>query len=266
MEFLRFGSSIPGEYWGCCACDIIQNFNEDPDTPASIQLVEGDGGSTLGKFAGKTYRDIFLQRLVYGTFSADPARAKNHAFIAILSAKQCNTAVGKKWLRLLKAQGFEFVRSVNNSVWNAKNYIFMMVRNVGPNAIDDQFAPPPFWEDLPSRVPEARSYLYNGGTIPGIEITTAIKEAQKPLYDALPQGVFYTEEDLKKEGIPITYAGVRSTTSHYHGRFQIGYPQQSAAERERYQAAAKTLMKPAENKPSAFPQKAVMATPPVAQS
>lgn len=261
MEFLRFGSSIPGSYWGCCACDIIQNFNEDPDTPASIQLVEGDGGSTLGKFAGKTYRDIFLQRLVYGTFSVDPARAKNHAFIAILSAKQCNTAIGKKWLTLLKAQGFEFVRSVNNSVWNAKNYIFMMVRNVGPNAIDDQFKPPAFWQDLPSVVPEPSIE-----PLVGAELTAAIKEKQKPLYDALPQGVFYTEADLKKEGIPITYAGIRSTTSHYHGNFQIGYPQQSAAERERYQAAAKALMKPAEPKPSAFPQKAVMAASPIAQS
>ena len=43
MEFLRFGSSIPGSYWGCCAFDIIQNFGAyDPDDPLSIEMVDGE--------------------------------------------------------------------------------------------------------------------------------------------------------------------------------------------------------------------------------
>jgi hypothetical protein len=133
VEFLRFGSSIPGSYWGCCACCIIQNFTVEPDGPASIELVEGDGGTPLGRFAGKTYHEVFRQRLRYGTFSAKDM--PNHAFIAILSKTQLGSAIGKKWLAILKAEGFEFLRTVNNSVWNVENYIFILVRNVGPNAV-----------------------------------------------------------------------------------------------------------------------------------
>ena len=50
MEFLRFGSSIPGGYWGCCACCIIQNFKFDPKAKASIQLVSGDSGTLSQRF------------------------------------------------------------------------------------------------------------------------------------------------------------------------------------------------------------------------
>jgi hypothetical protein len=238
MEYLRFGSSIPGSYWGCCACCIIQNFNVDPDAKASIQLVEGDAGSTLGKFAGKTYHEIFRQRLRYGTFSTKDM--PNHAFIAILSKTQVASADGKKWLAILKAEGFEFLRTVNNSVWNADNYIFILVRNVGPNAVKDQFKPPKAWTDLPSVVPEPwKDYGHAEGTDFSSEGYTArIKAAQKPLYDALPQGVFYTEKELEAEGIPITYAGKRP---HQHGKFAIGYPQQLKAKRIEFEAALATM-------------------------
>lgn len=267
MEFLRFGSSIPGSYWGCCACCIIQNFTVEPDAAASIQLVEGDGGSTLGKFAGKTYHEIFRQRLRYGTFSASDM--PNHAFIAILSSTQFKSAVGKKWLAILKAEGFEFLRTVNNSVWNINNYIFILVRNVGSNAVKDQFTPPKAWTDLPSVVPETADLLgfAPGEPYTGIELTARIKTAQKPLYDALPKGVFYTEAQLEAEGVPIIYAGKRP---HQYGvTFAVGYPQQTKQQRETFENAFKAMAAKAneEPKPSAFPVKAQPVsspTPPVA--
>jgi hypothetical protein len=235
MEFLRFGSSIPGSYWGCCACCIIQNFTVEPDAPASIELVEGDGGTPLGRFAGKTYHEVFRQRLRYGTFSAKDM--PNHAFIAILSQTQLGSAIGKKWLAILKAEGFEFLRTVNNSVWNVKNYIFILVRNVGPNAVADQFTPPKEWRDLPQTVGEPWQVMEEG-SVNLAEFTADIKAAQKPLYDALPKGIFYTEAELVAAGVPVTYAGKRS---HQWGSFAVGYPQQTADQRKQFEAAFEAL-------------------------
>lgn len=209
MHFLRFGSSIPGDYWGCCAADIIQNFNYDPDAKASIQLVSGDGGTPLShpkggfKYAGPTYRDIFVQRLRYGTFS--DREMPNHVFFAMLSQTQVDGATGKKWLAILKEQGFEFYRRVNNSVWNKVNYIFILNRNVGPNAVADMYAPPAGWDKLPSVVPEDYT------TFDGQARTKEISAAQKPLYDALPKNVFLTEDEVRKAGAPVILAGLRST-------------------------------------------------------
>ena len=168
MEFLRFGSSIPGGYWGCCACCIIQNFKVDPDEKASIQLVSGDQGTPImqGKdalFAGPTWRDIFWQRIRFGTF--DKRDMPNHAFFAILTEWQISDTIGKKWLAILKEAGFEFFRTVSNSVYagqavggdptnHSPNHIFALVRNVGVGAIKDQFTPPKAWTDLPSVVTE----------------------------------------------------------------------------------------------------------------
>jgi hypothetical protein len=237
MEFLRFGSSIPGSYWGCCACCVIQNFTVEPDYPASIELVEGDGGTPLGKFAGKTYHEVFRQRLRYGTFSTKDM--PNHAFIAILSKTQLNSAIGKKWLAILKAEGFEFLRTVNNSVWNVQNYIFILVRNVGPNAVKDQFKPPQEWQDLPSVVPEPSIILCdNLAEVYGAHITAEIAAAQRLLYAALPKGVFYTEAELVAAGVPVTYAGKRS---HQWGQFAVGYPQQTADQRKKFEAAFAAL-------------------------
>lgn len=159
MEFLRFGSSLPGSYWGCCACDIIQNFKVDPDDKACIQLVDGDGGNNLGKFAGPTYRDIFNQRIRFGTFGTQDM--PNHAFIAILTEWQINGDLGKKWLAILRETGFEFIRTVNNSVYSGAslgspeaevndndNHIFALIRNIGNNALSDPFTPPKAWTDL----------------------------------------------------------------------------------------------------------------------
>src|SRR3546814_3229716 len=117
MEFLRFGSSIPGSYWGCCAVDIIQDFKQPPDGKASIQVVDGDGGNPLrGKFFGPTWKDIFLQRLRIGTFA--DRNMPNHGFLAILTDWQIKSKPGSDWLKILKEQGFEFIRTVDNSVYS----------------------------------------------------------------------------------------------------------------------------------------------------
>lgn len=237
MEFLRFGSSIPGSYWGCCAMDIIQDFKQDPDAPASIELVDGDGGVPIphpdggsAKFAGKTYKDIFLQRLRYGTFSSRPM--PNHGFLAILTDWQIKNEPGVSWLKILKEQGFEFIRTVDNSVYTGQslvneetltgsksskpNYLFGLFRNVGSGTIKDPFTPPKAWQKLDSVVPEAWQ------TIPDTAaLTEGQKKAHLALYNNLPDGVFYTEQELEKEGVPVTYAGKRST-----------YPQQLKSLRE----------------------------------
>src|SRR3546814_6569676 len=82
MEFLRFGSSIPGGYWGCCAFDIAQCFKQNPDDKASISVVNGDGGFPMmdGKgvlFLGPTWHDIFKQRLRINTFDTKD-RSEEH--------------------------------------------------------------------------------------------------------------------------------------------------------------------------------------------
>ncbi len=216
MEFLRFGSSIPGAYWGCCACDIIQNFKVDPDAKASIEIVSGDGGGSTGKFSGKTYKEIFLQRIRYGTFGTNDM--PNHAFIAILTEWQLNSDLGKKWLKILKECGFEFIRTVNNSVYsgaalgsptakvnNNDNHLFMLVRNIGANALKDQFTPPKAWTSLPSVKPEVWQYY----TISGDELTKAQHEADKVCWGNLPAKVFYTSAELEKAGIPVYMSGIR---------------------------------------------------------
>jgi hypothetical protein len=180
----------------------------------------------------------------------------NHAFIAILAKSQIASGVGKKWLAILKAEGFEFVRTVNNSVWNADNYIFMLVRNVGPNAVADQFTPPKEWTDLPNVVPETWERLgLNVEPTDRAAFTKEIAAAQKPLYAALPSHVFYTEAQLEAEGIPITYAGKRTL----QGR--IGYPQQSKTERQRFTES----LEGAKEKTPTVSLRGAMAVPPVAK-
>lgn len=217
MEFLRFGSSIPGAYWGCCACDIIQNFKVDPDTPASIEIVSGDGGGSTGSFAGKTYGEIFLQRLRYGTFGKQDM--PNHAFIAILTQWQVTSDLGKKWLKILKEQGFEYIRTVNNSVYsgaslaakpaatvnNNDNHIFMLVRNVGSNSLKDNFTPPKEWSSLPSVKPEAWQYL----SVSGEELTKGQFMGDTECFKKLPAAKFYSAAELEAANVPVMMSGIR---------------------------------------------------------
>ena len=233
MEFLRLGSSIPGGYWGCCAICIIQNFKYDPDEKASIQLVDGDGGSPLTNnkglmFAGKTYREIFWQRIRYGTFGT--IDMPNHAFIATLTQAQITGDVGKKWLGVLKEAGFEFLRTVDNSVYSGNrliekpgqgttsahpNYIFGLFRNIGRGAVKDPFTPPKEWTNLPSVVSEAWQWMSDSGDeqsrANGVsELMIRQQEAQLKLWNDLPPKVFFSEEELTADKVPIIYAGMRS--------------------------------------------------------
>jgi hypothetical protein len=227
MEFLRFGGSIPGEYWGCCACCIIQNFKQDPDTKASIQKVSGDGGGPAVsgggfKFYGPTLRDIFWQRLREGTFGSRDM--PNHAFLAILADTQLTSVVGKKWLAILKEAGFEFVRTVDNSVWSpAKNHIFGLFRNIGENgAVADQFTPPKAWLDLPKVKDEAWEFVQIGteacgdysstDLIVNLESLTKAQAAEdQKIWDKIGPAKLLTEAELTEAGAPIIYAGLRTT-------------------------------------------------------
>jgi hypothetical protein len=222
MEFLRFGSSIPGGYWGCCACCIIQNFKFDPSDKASIQLVSGDSGTGVrngNAFAGPTYEDIFRTRIRIGTFS--DREMPNHAFLAILTQSQISGGVGAKWLKILKEEGFEFIRTVDNSVYTGQgllsepggtagcsshaNHIFGLFRNIGTGAVKDQFMPPKAWTDLEKVVPEAWENLASVDTV---ELT---KSQQSFHLDRWKKGEtkILTKAEIKAAGAPVTMAGQR---------------------------------------------------------
>lgn len=233
MEFLRFGSSIPGSYWGCCAVDIIQNFKFDPDAKASIQIVEGDGGVPVGGgvFAGPTYRDIFHQRIRFGTF--DTRDMPNHGFIAILTEGQVNGGHGAKWLAILKEAGFEFIRTVSNSVYGGQsvlpslpdtggsyqNHIFGLFRNIGSYAIPDPFTPPKAWTDLPSVKAEAWDFMVSGSDVSVLAHDQF--SADKAIWEKIGPPKLLTEKEVVAAGAPVVLAGLRSE-----------YPQQSKEDRE----------------------------------
>lgn len=223
MEVLRFGSSIPGAYWGCCAMDIIQNFHVAPDAAASIQLVNGDGGNPSympsggGQvaFLGKTNKEVFLQRLRIGTF--DTRDMPNHGFIAILTQDQISGSVGRKWLKVLKETGFEFIRTVSNSVYTgssigasgnrSKNYVFALFRNVGSGNTKDPFTPPKEWTKLPETVPELWASVSDDDRK---TLAASQREKQLECWNALPEKKFYSEKELEADGVLVTYAGKRS--------------------------------------------------------
>lgn len=230
MEFLRFGSSIPGSYWGCCAVCIIQNFKVDPDAKAAIQLVGGDSGTPLMKnsefiFSGPTWADIFKQRIRIGTFSE--REMPNHAFFAVLTSSQISGGVGAKWLKILKEEGFEFLRTIDNSVYTGDsvltkttlgtdggvsshpNYIFALFRNIGKGAITNPFTPPKAWTDLDPVTPETWERIE--------EVDQLAKSQQAQQLEHWKKGtkpVFLKEDELLKLGLTdhtIWYAGKRST-------------------------------------------------------
>jgi hypothetical protein len=227
IEFLRFGSNIPGHYWGCCAADIIQCFKTDPDAKASIQLVDGDGNQPIigndGKqlYAGPTNKDIFLSRLRVGTFGNYDM--PNHAFFLILTDWQLTSQYGKKWLPIIKEAGFEFVRAVSNSVYagqslaghdpNSKgssvNYIFMLVRNIGSGNIGDPYTPPKQWTDLPSVVPEAWQDLPCDENGKRTNLAADSHAAQTKCWNNIGPAKFVTEEELRAAGAPVVQSGVR---------------------------------------------------------
>lgn len=240
MEFLRFGSSIPGSYWGCCAMCIIQNFKFDPDAKYAIELVSGDGGQPLGdNFAGKTYREVFETRLRVGTFNTN--NMPNHGFLAILTDWQVSNGYGAKWLKILKDNGFEFIRTVDNSVYSGaslkkegvegdsshKNYLFGLFRNIGSGAVDNPFMPPKEWTNLEGGVEEIWDYLKEGEAVDPFEkLQKSRDEIHRAKWEETSPTKFYKRAELEKEGIPIWLAGRRSTN-----------PQELANTREERQKA-----------------------------
>lgn len=252
MEFSRFGGNITNKYWGCCACDIIQDFNHDPDAKASIQLVDGDGGtailSSTGEqlFAGPTYKDIFLQRLRFGTFSTRDM--PNHAFLAILTQNQLQYGAGAKWLPILKEAGFEFIRTINNSVYTGQtllgeeipepeydeygdpiydddedcdceelgvhgasaNYLFGLFRNIGRGAATNPFEPPKEWVALSGGSPEGIEFIAAFGS----DVPEFVKEQQAfqlEAWDKLPkQDTLLTEAQLREKDVPVWLSGRRA--------------------------------------------------------
>lgn len=240
MEFLRFGSSIPGSYWGCCAVDIIQNFSAGhPDDKASIEVVCGDGGQPIGNyFLGKTSREIFEARLRIGTFS--DTDLPNHAFLCVLTARQISYGNGAAWLKVLKENGFEFIRAIDNSVYSGEglagtefyeeddcydsspNYLFGLFRNIGVGKIANPFQPPREWEELEGGVKE----IYDG-SVKFDDIQESRDELHLKRWNEIGPVKFYTKEELKSENIPITLAGRRSE-----------FPQESEASRESKQQAS----------------------------
>lgn len=240
MEFLRFGSRIPGAYrWGCCAVCIIQNFSQDPDAPASVQLVSGDSGMPIltedgeEAFLGYTNREIFLQRLRIGTFSSDDM--PNHVFLAVMTADQLSWANGKarKWLQILKENGFEFIRATDNSVYTGHrlqreidntdedelfyaddtdqeshvNYIFGLFRNIGCGRISDPFEPPQAWKDLDSGITDVSQHLSS-------ETRQTLEKERYDLHlshwDKIGPTTKLTRAQLQEKNVPVTLAGMFS--------------------------------------------------------
>lgn len=245
MEFLRFGSSIPGSYWGCCAMDIIQNFKVDPDAPASISLVNGDGGQPMmGNdgvlFLGPTWYDIFKARLRINTFNTSDK--PSHGFLAVLTTSQISGGVGLKWLKILKEEGFEFIRTVSNSVYEGSdviskgdtvgsdgsaNYLFGLFRNIGTGNIKDPYTAPAAWSNLPSVVPEAWELL-DAAQKKKLKVETQTYHLKR--WKAIGEVKFMTEKELDKKKVTVTYAGQRSK-----------YPQQTREMRKAIEATDKNI-------------------------
>jgi hypothetical protein len=216
VEFLRFGSNIPGHYWGCCAATVIQCFKGDPDSKCNSQVISGDGNTPIGdNFTGLTQREHFLSRIRFGEFGMSDM--PNHAFFAILTAGQISGAFGKKWLAILKECGFEYVRSVSNSVYagaalakhsegagSAVNHIFMLVRNIGSGNIGDQFTPPKAWTDLPKVKKEAWEFIDNTK-----ELTAEYHKADTEIWNKIGPAKFYTRKQVLDSGQRPLLGGVR---------------------------------------------------------
>lgn len=260
MEFLRFGSSIPGEYWGCCACDIIQNFKQHPDTPASIQITTGDANTPCmqnneRQFAGPTLRDVFEARIRIGTFGN--REMPNHAFFAILEASQCvKGSVGWEWLKILKSHAFEFIRAVDNSVYTGPqvpgttrsphpNYIFGLFRNISGARIVNPFKPPQSWLDLPSTVPEAYE------EVPDTEAWAAEQTAKQREIWGSGKLKLITESAVVKAGAPVLLTGLRTE-----------FPVERAEDRDKkLEARKQTPYKPSSGTQHALYAKQVTPTP-----
>ena len=267
MEFLRLGSSIPGSMWGCCAVDVIQDFKQHPDDKASIQIVNGDEGTPIQHpkggfmYAGPTYGDIFKQRIRCGTFSSRDL--PNHAFIAVLTASQLSYTNGKAWLKILKEEGFEFIRAVDNSVYTGAktldepgkftstqshiNYIFGLFRNIGKGALRNPYQPPEEWLELEPVVSSDTLEVWQALAEEAERLTIEYQTYHLDRWHSNPAPPFLTEQEVIDAGATVTYAGLRSK-----------FPQQSKTAREAEEA---NLKKAGGSSSSAFPSAMATAVP-----
>jgi hypothetical protein len=169
IECHRMGALRGGMNWGCCAVEVMQNFSSDPDAAAVQAMWVGDspdrpvtGGNSTPLYLGPTNKDVFLGRLRVGTFGQ--REQPNHIFLASISANQMRQANTKKWLEIMKAEGFIFLGGCSNSVYSGANvskdpnvkatnkspvYLFGLFRNIGEARLDDPFAPPAEWNSIP---------------------------------------------------------------------------------------------------------------------
>jgi hypothetical protein len=269
FEAIRFGSSIPGGYWGCCAGDILQCFKSDPDEKASCESVDGDGGQPSptaadggSLFFGPTNKDIFLQRLRVGTFGS--GEMPNHFFLAVLTRDQLDSTYGRKWLAILKENGFEFIRTVSNSVYTGQelsqpgeatenddycgdpecdcgsgenpedgeslNYVFGLFRNIGQGAPVDPFTPPKEWTDLP----QVKKELWQCVGSPYADedstknLALQYHKSDTEIWNRIGPVKLLTEAEVVAAGAPVILAGRRSE-----------FPQEEKSGREARTAAKK---------------------------
>lgn len=267
MEFLRFGSSIPGAYWGCCAMDIIQNMKVDPDTKQSIGLINGDSGHLITEhgeplYIGLTYGDIFRSRMIIDSMST--SHHPDHAFLCTMTSSQINTGVGAKWLKILAEEGFEFVATVDNSVYSGdividsvdyegvsshENYLFACFRNIGTGSVDDPRLAPSAWRklktvDAPVLTPERRK-----------EINTAQREwHMKRWHENLAKHKTYTLQQLYAHGLTDEYIRVPGT------QMRNALPKQPVYQETRYERNKK-IPYPKANAVKADPFAPVAAKP-----
>lgn len=173
IECLRLGARRGGEGIGCCAMDVIQGFNNSPDAICPQQPhFDGDGWSPSFHPDGKgqlciggegiTNEQAFLSHITHGSFTPEPE--PDHGFVCVLTDSQCSSSTGKKWLAILKREGFEWVGCTSNSVYAGyhPNHVFMLLRNTHEHMEDSELEqlkhPPKAWEELPeaAETPEER--------------------------------------------------------------------------------------------------------------
>lgn len=158
IECLRFGARRGGQGIGCCAVDVLQGFNNDPDAEGTpIPFFDGDSWTPVMNYDGDeseqlhvvgTNEQIFLSYLIHGSFTPEPVN--DHAWIAILTEEQCGSYTGQKWLRILHREGFKYVTTVNNGVYSEyhPNHIFILTRNTDENISPEELGPPSLWQEL----------------------------------------------------------------------------------------------------------------------
>lgn len=239
MEFLRFGSAIPGAYWGCCAMDIIQNCKVSPDEKYAIALNNGDSGHPITNskgeqlYYGKTYGEVFLSRMRNGTFSN--RGYPDHAFLVTLTAWQIKNNPGKQWMKLLEEAGFEFIRTVDNSVYSGaslkspgadsasshENYLFGLFRNIGTGGVANQFKLPSGWKGkiatpLDAMTKEEQKAMQVAAEIYHLEQYNSYKAATYTLEQLYAAGL--TDDNIHEAGFQMHNEGDQSKARKQESR------------------------------------------------